>query len=52
MISNNWDIVKLLDNVEHNIDDDMLLTSNVGVETVVKVSNDLNTSTRFNKVKL
>lgn len=52
VISNNWDIVKLLDNVEHNIDDDMLLTSNVGVETVVKVSNDLNTSTRFNKVKL
>lgn len=52
ILSNNWDIVKLLDNVEHNIDEDMLLTSNVGVETVVKVSNDLTTTTRFNKVKL
>jgi hypothetical protein len=52
IISNNWDIVKLLDNVDHNIDDDMLYTSNMGVETVVKVSNDLNSSIRFNKVKL
>jgi hypothetical protein len=52
VISNNWDIVKLFDNVDHNVDDDMLYTSNLGVETVVKVSNDLNTSTRFNKVKL
>jgi hypothetical protein len=29
-----------------------LYTSNMGVETVVKVSNDLNSSIRFNKVKL
>jgi hypothetical protein len=48
---NTWDIHKLLDSVEYDLND-FSRPTNIGAPTVVKVTNDVTTSVKFNKVKI